>query len=201
MNGDDNVRLIFAVTAMVMVLSSLLAYRLPIAKLAKMILAWVGIFALAFLVMSFRPEMKMIWNRVSGEISGAPRQRITANAITLTRQDDGHFWVRATINDQDVDFMVDSGATKTAINADTADELGLAWRKAGQQTELDTANGTITAKYLNLDRIEVGSFAIENLGVNVAENFGDTNVVGMNFLDEFSRWNVEGDMMTLEPKP
>ncbi len=199
MSGDDNVSLIYAVTCMVMVLSSLLAYRLPIAKMAKMVLAWVGLFALVFLVVSFRPEMKMIWNRVTGDVTGAPRQAMNGEAIRLTRMDNGHFWIRAKVKGQDVDFMVDSGASKTAINANTANELGLAWKDAEQQMELDTANGTITAKYINLDQMEVGSFVINDLGVTVAENFGDTNVVGMNFLDEFKSWNVEGDIMTLRP--
>jgi aspartyl protease family protein len=35
--------------------------------------------------------------------------------------------------------------------------------------------------------------------VVVASNFGDTNVVGMNFLDSFSSWTVEGDFMVLRP--
>lgn len=199
MNGDDGARMVYAVLAMVLVLSSLLAYRLPMAKLAKMILAWLGIFALLFLVFSFRPEMKMIWNRLTGELTGAPRQTVVGEAIQLTLEDDGHFRLRATINDKPVDFMVDSGASFTAINADTADELGIDWRDEMREAELSTANGMVKAKVVSLDAIIVGDHEIADHTVVIANNFGDTNVVGMNFLKSFSSWNVEGDVMTLRP--
>ena len=40
---------------------------------------------------------------------------------------------------------------------------------------------------------------IDDHHVVIAENFGDTNVVGMNFLDSFSSWTVKGDVMELQP--
>jgi aspartyl protease family protein len=199
MNGEDAPNLVWAVGALVLVVSSLMAYRLPIGQTIKMILAWIGIFALAFLIMSFRPEMKAIWERVKGELTGAPRQVVEGKAIKLTRQDDGHFWVRADVNDKHIDFMVDSGATTTAINADTANQVGLDIGKASGAVELDTANGAVWAKMVTVPKMSVGDFIFANHSAVVAKEFGDTNVVGMNFLDTFTSWNVEGDVMTLRP--
>jgi aspartyl protease family protein len=198
-NGDDTANLVYAVLGLTLILSSLLAYRLPIGKLAKMIMAWLGIFALLFLMFSFRPELKMVWNRLTGELTGAPRQTVSGEAIQLTLQDDGHFRLRATINDKEVDFMVDSGASFTAISANTADDIGIDWRDELREAELNTANGVVKAKLVSLDAIMVGDHEIADHTVVIAENFGDTNVVGMNFLKSFSSWNVEGDVMTLRP--
>jgi aspartyl protease family protein len=198
-NGDDTANLVYAVLGLTLILSSLLAYRLPIGKLAKMIMAWLGIFALLFLVFSFRPELKMVWNRLTGELTGAPRQTVSGEAIQLTLQDDGHFRLRATINDKEVDFMVDSGASFTAISANTADDIGIDWRDELREADLNTANGVVKAKLVSLDAIMVGDHEIADHTVVIAENFGDTNVVGMNFLKSFSSWNVEGDVMTLRP--
>jgi aspartyl protease family protein len=199
MNGEDAPQLIWAVGALVLVMSSLLAYRLPIGQTVKMVLGWIGIFALAFLVMSFRPEMKAIWERVKGELTSAPRQVVEGKAIKLTRQDDGHFWVRAEINNKQIDFMVDSGATTTAINADTANQIGLDMGKASGAVELDTANGAVWAKVVTVPKMSVGDFIFADHSAVVAQEFGDTNVVGMNFLDTFTSWNVERDVMTLRP--
>jgi aspartyl protease family protein len=199
MNSEDAPNLIWAVAALVLVMSSLLAYRLPIGQTIKMVLAWMGIFALVFLIMSFRPELKLIWERVKGELTGAPRQEVEGKAIQLTRQDDGHFWVRADVNDKPVDFMVDSGATTTAINADTANQVGLDMGNASGAVELDTANGVVWAKTVTIAKISIGDFIFENHSAVVAREFGDTNVVGMNFLDSFTSWNVKGDVMTLTP--
>ena len=56
--------------------------------------------------------------------------------------------------------------------------------------------GEDTAKVASMT---VGDFAIEQHDVVVADGFGDTNVVGMNFLDDFESWDVTGDVMTLKP--
>jgi aspartyl protease family protein len=199
MNGEQGADVLSAVLVLVLALSSLLAYRLPMAKLAKMILAWTGIFALFFLIFSFRPELKLVWNRVSGELTGAPRQEVSQGAIQLTRQDDGHFWISAAVNGTPVDFMVDSGASLTAINATTADELQLEWREVLPHVDIATANGRVKANKIELAEISAGSFSLNGHDVVIAEEFGDTNVVGMNFLDAFASVRVEGDYMTLEP--
>ncbi|GAO78699.1 hypothetical protein [Sphingopyxis sp. C-1] len=50
MNGDTTVQILWFVGAFTLVLSSLLARRLPMADWIKMALAWVAIFGLVFLV-------------------------------------------------------------------------------------------------------------------------------------------------------
>ncbi len=199
MDSEQAPNLIYALLACMLVLSSLIAQRLPLQRVAKMAAAWLGIFAVAFILFSFRPEMAMMWERVKGELTGAPRQQSEATQIRLTRQDDGHFWVRAQVNGQDIDFMVDSGATTTAINATSAREAKIDFVDSVRTVELDTANGVVIAKYVELESFQIGNFAIDGHDVVVAENFGDTNVVGMNFLDSFESWNVSGDVMTLVP--
>jgi aspartyl protease family protein len=198
MGDSDTPQLVAAVSGLVLIASALFAYQLPITKLLKMVLAWVAIFAFAFLVLSFRPELKMIWERLTGELTGAPRQVSSGKEIRLTRLDDGHFWVRAKVNAKEVDFMVDSGASTTAINATTADKIGVDWAKSSQIAELSTANGNVTASRVKLSSIAVDGFVIKDHSVVVAREFGDTNVVGMNFLDAFESWNVSGDTMVLK---
>jgi aspartyl protease family protein len=194
---DDAPRLIYAVLLLVLIASSLIAYRLPLSKMLKMVAAWIGIFALMFFIMSFRPEIKMALARVSGELTGAPRQSITGEALRLVRQDDGHFWLRASVNGMDADFMVDSGASVTAIGADLAKQAGVTLD--GGATEMETANGIINVKTGNVKTFGIGEFQIKDHEVVVGDNFGGVNVVGMNFLDGFSSWRVKGDVMELDP--
>jgi aspartyl protease family protein len=195
--NDDAPRLIYAVLLLVLIASSLFASRLPIGKMLKMVAAWVAIFALMFVIMSFRPEMKMIWSRVAGELTGAPRQSVEGETLRLTRQDDGHFWLRASINGKTADFMVDSGASVTAVGADLANQASV--KLDGNSVELETANGRIKVKTGTVKSFRVGDFQIDEHEVVVADNFGEINVVGMNFLDSFSSWKVKEDLMELTP--
>jgi aspartyl protease family protein len=196
---DDGSRLVYALILVVLLVSSLAARRLPLKQTAKMVLAWIAIFAVAFIIMSFRPEMKMAWERVKGEITGAPRQSVSGEEIRLVRQDDGHFWMRAKLNGFGTDLMIDSGATTTAINGDTASAAKLVLDPVEASIELSTANGVVKARTATVETVSIGDFAIDDLDVVVSDGFGDTNVAGMNFLDLFDSWNVKGDVMTLKP--
>jgi aspartyl protease family protein len=199
MDGDDNARLIYGLIVVMLLVGSLAARRLPMKQYMKMILAWIAIFAVGFIIMSFRPEMKMAWNRITGELTGAPRQTVEGDEIRLVRQDDGHFWLRAELNGYQADLLVDSGATTTAINGDTARAAKLVLDPADESVELNTANGVIKARTATVKALTVGELSIDDHDVVVSDGFGDTNVVGMNFLDSFDSWNVTGDVMVLKP--
>ena len=199
MEADDNAHMIYGIIVVMLLVGSLAARRLPMKQYMKMTLAWVAIFAGVFVVLSFRPEFEMAWNRVTGELTGAPRQSVEGGEIRLVRQDDGHFWLRAELNGHQTDLMVDSGASLTAINGEAARAAKLVLDSADRAIELNTANGVIKARTAKVASMTVGDFAIEQHDVVVADGFGDTNVVGMNFLDDFESWNVTGDVMTLTP--
>ena len=199
MTSDDNARLIYGLMLIGLIVASLAARRLPLKQYAKMILAWIAIFAVAFAIMSFRPEMKMAWNRISGELTGAPRQTMQGDAIQLVRQDDGHFWMRAQLNGHQTDLMIDSGATTLRSTAIPRADAKLMLDPVEESVELSTANGIVKARTATVKVISIGELAIDDLDVVVSDGFGDTNVAGMNFLDLFDSWNVKGDVMTLKP--
>ena len=63
---------------------------------------------------------------------------------------------------------------------------------------INTANGSVTAKRGVIQNLQVGPHKVSGHNVVVSESFGDTNVLGMNFLDSVKSWKVEGNVMTLE---
>ncbi len=197
MNMQDGPSLIWSLVALMMVASSLAARRLPLGQSLKMAMAWVGIFAFLFIIFSFRPEIKAVWQRVKSDIGGTSNQMAVGKAVVITRGDDGHFSVRATINGQAADFLIDSGATTTAITADTAKAANVDVDETGFPVVLDTANGQTTAKRATVKDLRIGDLKLVDHQAVVSESFGDTNVLGMNFLDSLKSWKVEGDRMTL----
>ncbi len=197
--AQDGPSLIWGVVCVLMLIGSLAARRLPLGQVAKMALAWVAIFAALFAVFSFRFEAKAVWERVKADFSGTSGQSIDGESIALKRQDDGHYWLQADINGQAVDFMIDSGATTTAMNAKSAAEANVDVDTEGYPVILSTANGEVTAKRGSVQSMQVGPHKLVDHKVVVSENFGDTNVLGMNFLDSMKSWKVEDNIMTLQP--
>ncbi len=196
---EDGPSLIWGVVCILLLISSLAARRLPLGYVAKAGLAWIAIFAALFAVFSFRYEFIRIWERVKADISGTAGQSITSEAIALRRQDDGHYWLQVKVNGTPVRFMIDSGATLTAMNANTAKDAQVEVETAGYPVMLGTANGLVAAKRGTIRSLKIGPHVIANHRVVVSENFGGTNVLGMNFLEFMNSWKVEGNVMVLQP--
>ncbi len=200
MGESETAGLIYSLLLLVLVGSALVSRSLPIGQTLKMAMGWVGIFALIFLLVSFRPELKMIWQRVTGELGLSSAPAVVGEATTLRKSDDGHFWVTAQVNGTSVRFMVDSGATYTAMSVDAAQSARVEPDALSMKMVLETANGIVEADRATVSDLRVGSLQMKDHAVVVASAFGDTNVLGMNFLSALESWRVEGNSMILVPR-
>lgn len=196
---DDGPSIIWGVVCVLLLVSSLAARRLPLGQVTKMALAWVAIFAAMFAIFSFRFEFQAIWERVKADVAGTASQSVSGEAIEIKRQDGGHYWLQVEINGNPVNFTIDSGATTTAMNAATARETGVNVDTDGYPVVIETANGRVTAQRGVVQSLEIGPHVLPDHNVVVSESFGETNVLGMNFLDGMKSWKVEGNVMTLQP--
>lgn len=194
MDSWQTAGLIGGVGALVLVLSGLIARRVPIGQAAKMALAWVGIFLIAALLVGQRDQFARVWQDAFGG-----SQQVQGDTTRIAMADDGHFWADAQVNGRTVRFMVDSGATITAMSRDTAVAAGVSIDEGGFPVTIGTANGTVQARRGRVERLSLGSITADGLAVVVAPEFGEINVLGMNFLSQLQSWRVEGRFLILQP--
>ena len=197
MSGDQSVQMLWAFGAIVLVLSGLIARRLAIGLTLRMLAAWIVIFAVVLIGVSYRGEMKAIWQRVTGDLAGA---QVEGGMLRIAISGDGHFWARGSVNGHMVRFLIDSGATTTALSTASASAAGLRVEEAGFPVVLETANGQVQARRATIDRLVIGPIEAKDLAAVVSPQFGDINVLGMNFLSSLKSWRVEGDTLVLEPR-
>lgn len=198
MSGDNNASLIFGLLCLVLVASSLFARRMAVGTTIRMLLAWVAVFAAIFVLFSFRYEIGQVWGRVKSELSPGG---VAAKDGTLRvrKAEGGHFWLDTEINGHEAALMVDSGATVTGLSTALARAAGVQIDESGFSVMVDTANGTIEAKRGRILILKVGPIVRRDFPVLVSNAFGDTNVIGMNFLSTLKGWRVEGDELVLNP--
>jgi aspartyl protease family protein len=110
---------------------------------------------------------------------------------------DGHFWVEGKLNGKKVKFLVDSGATMTTVDRDTAIEAGVPVSERRDQY-VRTGNGIIRVSSGRAAELKVGGIVRHDIGLQVADN-DNLNVLGMNFLSSLNRWGVEGRWLVLVP--
>jgi aspartyl protease family protein len=184
---------VYILMAIMLVLGSLMARREPIAKLLTMALAWIVIFAAGFVLFTFRDDFGYLAQRLKAEAVGSP---VTEGRVTrIPMAIDGHFWVKAKLNGRDVKFLVDSGATMTTIDRDTANAAGVAVSPRADEF-VRTGNGIIRVSSGRADDLSVGNIDRRDVGLQIADN-DDLNVLGMNYLSTLSRWGVEGRWLIL----
>src|SRR5215472_16902559 len=184
---------VYILMAIMLVIGSLMARREPIAKLLTMAIAWIVIFAAGFVLFTFRDDFGYLAQRLKAEAIGSP---VTEGRVTrIPMAIDGHFWVKAKLNGRDVKFLVDSGATMTTIDRNTADAAGVAVSPRADEF-VRTGNGIIRVSSGRADKLSVGNIERRDVGLQIADN-DDLNVLGMNYLSTLSRWGVEGRSLIL----
>ncbi len=199
MTEDQNINLVFAIGALILVASALFSRRIGFGEIVRSVLSWIAIFAIFIVMFSYQHEIVGVWNKVTGELTGANEQQIVGDTLKIRQSPDGHYWADAQVNGMPVRFLIDSGATTTAMTLKTAQAANIEINEGGFPTYLNTANGTVEAQRGMIQSLRVGPMTALDLPVVVAEAFGDSNVLGMNFLSEMKSWRVEGREMILEP--
>lgn len=197
MTDGQGISLVWAVVMLVVVGSALIARRIPLGQAAKMALAWVAIFAIGLTIYAFRNDIGAFVQRIWYEID-PPDSVAVGETLRIRKSEDGHFWVNVRINGNEERFLIDSGATVTALSVGAAQRSGVE-PGGGFPMILNTANGPISADRAEAETLIVGTIRRDYMPVVVAEEFGGTNVLGMNFLSSLSSWGVEGDWLILEP--
>jgi len=130
---------------------------------------------------------------------GLPEQSVVGGETRVDLAPDGHYWLNAEVNGVPARFLVDTGATLTAISADTARSAGLEQRTDRLPVMMTTANGTITVFTTVVDELRFGNVAAFGLDAVIAPNIGETNVIGMNLLSRLAQWRVEQGTLILVP--
>jgi aspartyl protease family protein len=130
---------------------------------------------------------------------GLPEQRVTGRETRIAMSDDGHFWLRARINGVPGRFLVDTGATLTALSEETAAAAQVSGEPLRQSVLMRTANGTVRADLARIKELRFGNIVARDLDAVVAPGLGETNVIGMNLLSRLASWRVEGHTLVLVP--
>lgn len=190
---------IWIMLALVLVGSALLSRRWSLRSAIGMVLWWIVIFLIALALFSYRNEIGGVANRVKSEVTGEARQKIEGGTLRVAKDPDGHFWVDGQVNGNPMRFLIDSGATITALSEESARSAGLNIDQSGYPMILQTANGPIEARRSSIATLEVGPLRASDLSIVVSPAFGGVNVLGMNFLSQLKSWRVEGNEMILEP--
>ena len=192
MTSDNIFQLFYFVILLLAIGGSVVTlYRGQFGRMVRQFLAWVAI--CAALVIGY--ENKHIFE---GWLIPAQQSVDPAGNVTLLRDTNGYFRVSAMVNDVPMDFLVDTGASLIVLSQADARRAGIAVDDLRYDGVASTANGEVRFAQVLLDSFAIGD-AVER-GVTASVNAGvlDTSLLGLSYLNRFSRIVIEEDRMILE---
>ncbi len=150
----------------------------------KLVTVWLLLGAAVFLaIQAWLAQQK----RARFSVDGA------SGAIELQRAADGHFHWPGTVNGIAVDFLVDTGATGTALPQALADRAGLV---ADGSLQSFTAGGVVQGALARADVVLQGGVRAERLRVAVLPRL-DSPLLGMDVLSKM-RFTQNDGVLRLE---
>lgn len=190
-------RFVTPVVVLAMLVAGLAQHVRKIHVAALHLSAWGGVFVLVILGYSFRYELADLRDRVIGEL--LPHRAITVGegVVTVRAGSHGHFDVEVEVDSRPIRFMVDTGATETALSRRDAERLGFDLQQLNFSQRVRTANGIALAAPIRLKELRLGPIVMRDVSASVVRNMDGPSLLGMNFLDRLSAYEVSNGVLTL----
>jgi aspartyl protease family protein len=122
------------------------------------------------------------------------RLSVLAERIEIRRGDDGHYHWRGRIEGEAVDFLVDTGATHSALSSALAERLKLPTQgRIRTQTAAGESSGSVVRADVTLE----GGVRIERLAMVALPQLGEQPLLGMDVLGRLD-WRQGAGVLIVE---
>ncbi|MBV7379172.1 retropepsin-like aspartic protease family protein [Maritimibacter dapengensis] len=137
-----------------------------------------------------------LWNDIQRDV--LPRQSVVSTGVVeVPRRPDGHFYLTLQVNGENVQFVVDTGATDVVLTKQDARKVGIEPDDLAFIGAAMTANGQVRTAPARVDEITLGDIAMRDVKVYVNEGDMNRSLLGMSYLRRFERIEIADDMLIL----
>lgn len=117
-----------------------------------------------------------------------------AKEVLLLPNQQHHYVVSGLINDYEVTYLLDTGATDVVVSLQLAKKIGL---KPGRKQYANTANGTVAIYSTMLESVDIGGIQLHNITASINPGMtGEVVLLGMSALRQIE-FTQRGDTLIL----
>lgn len=179
MTDFDVMHLIYLVALLVLVAFSFSpVFRQNFWKTVQQLLIWALIFVGGIVVVGS-------WDDIRSAALPPQVAYSEDGTIEIPKSMDGHFYVTATINGAEIEFVVDTGASDLVLSQQDAARAGFNLETLDFFGRAMTANGEVKTAPVRLDTVALGPHIDRNIRARV--NGGDLGIslLGMSYLNRY----------------
>lgn len=123
--------------------------------------------------------------------AATPPKYLPSGEYWIPRSSDGHYYVQGFVNGHPVVFLIDTGATITAIPQKIARNAGI---RVALEVGVETASGKNKAGLSEGNQLFIGAFTVNDAKVMIQEGL-TTPLLGMDVLSRFTIAHNAGAML------
>jgi aspartyl protease family protein len=166
--------------------------------------ALMALFAIAILIGWFAPDPGPAVSHQAANVPPANAKEHFQNVsdtmfgeTVLERHGDGHFYADVDVNDEEIRFMVDTGASGIALTGSDAEMLGLGWTDGELGVVGRGAGGNVYGKRVRLASVSLGDIAVTDVEAVIIPRGLDVSLLGQSFLSKAESVRIEDGEMVI----
>lgn len=137
-----------------------------------------------------------LWSDIRDDVM--PRQSVmNAGTIEVPRGTDGHYHLVLMLNGTSIPFVVDTGASGIVLTQDDARRIGIDTGTLAYAGSANTANGVVRTARTRVNQMQLGEIIDRDVTVYVNEGQMDGSLLGMDYLQRFSRIEIANGKLIL----
>ena len=190
MSGDDFGRLAYLVLLVIAVGGYFVAQaRSSLGKTAQQAAIWGVIFVGVIAGVG-------LWSDIRDDVM--PRQSVVnSGTIEVPRGTDGHYHLVLIVNGTTIPFVVDTGASGIVLSQEDARRVGIDPGALAYAGSANTANGVVRTARSRVNQMQLGEIIDRDVTVYVNEGQMDGSLLGMDYLQRFSRIEIANGKLIL----
>ncbi len=179
--------------------ASVLSRQQTMRRTTQHLAIWAGVVAVLLLGYSFKNELGDLGARMRSSV--VPSYPVdAAGQVVITQDEDGGYYVVASVNGQPVRFLVDTGASDIVLSPADAQRLGVDLSALQFNKAVETANGKGFGAPYTADSLSLGSISLGQTPMSINKAPMSSSLLGMAFFNRLKSFRFEGGRLILQPK-
>ncbi len=138
-----------------------------------------------------------LWSDIRDTVAPSQSYIDGMATVEVPRSPDGHYYLDLEIDGTSVRFVIDTGASDVVLTKDDAQRIGIDVENLFYGDIANTANGEVRTARVRLQNVRLGEILDLTVGASVNEGEMGTSLLGMTYLQRYSKIELGGGKMVL----
>jgi aspartyl protease family protein len=167
------------------------------ATAARYVAIWAALGLICVALYSYQNEFSAVGRRTLAALRPGQSEIGVEGSVSFFAAQDHHFWIDAVVDDKNIRFLLDTGASAIVLTKRDAARLGFQADQLNFSKRFETANGVTRGAPITLSELRIGPIVFREVPAWVNQGELTQSLLGMGFLSRLSEVVITPDRLTI----